>query len=87
MEVAMKTQLQGVIAVLLLASALPALCQQTDQTTQTTESAQQWRAKATASKCITYDPNDWQYYPLNFQAADARTQAQPNGTDRVRPKC
>lgn len=80
----MKTQLQGSIAVLLLACATPALCQQNEPAAQT---AQQWRAKVIATRCVSYDPNDWQYYPLNFKAADAQTQAQPNGTDRQRPKC
>lgn len=80
----MKVPLQAVTAILLVGSATSALCQQPDNSTQT---AQEWRAKAVASKCITYDPNDWQYYPLNFQGSEAQVQAQPNGTGRLRPKC
>lgn len=80
----MKAYLQAAAALLLIGSATPGLCQQADNSTQ---SAPQWRANAKVSKCITYDPNDWQYYPLNFQATDTSNQPQPNGTDRVRPKC
>lgn len=80
----MKLQLQALTAALLIGSATSALCQQSNNAAQT---AEQWRAKAATSQCITYDPNDWQYYPQNFQNPGLLTQSQPNGTNRVRQKC
>ncbi|SMG58075.1 hypothetical protein [Paraburkholderia susongensis] len=80
----MKIYLPTVTAVLLIGSATSALCQPLDNTPQT---AQQWRQKVVSSTCITYDPNDWQSYPLNFQDANSVHQAQPGGIDRLRPRC
>ncbi|MGB8416951.1 hypothetical protein [Paraburkholderia sp.] len=80
----MKLRLQALTAAVLIGSATSALSQQSNNAAQPVE---QWRAKAATSQCITYDANDWQYYPQNFQNPDLHTQSQPNGTNRVRPKC